>query len=46
MIIIKNILVATDFGPASDTALRYGGGLVHHGDVHPQQVDPATEGWL
>jgi nucleotide-binding universal stress UspA family protein len=27
MIIIKNILVATDFGPASDTALRYGRAL-------------------
>ena len=27
MIAIKNILVATDFGPASDTALRYGRAL-------------------
>jgi nucleotide-binding universal stress UspA family protein len=27
MIIIKTILVATDFGPASDTALRYGRAL-------------------
>jgi nucleotide-binding universal stress UspA family protein len=27
MIIIKNILVATDFGPASATALRYGRAL-------------------
>lgn len=27
MIAIKNILVATDFGPASETALRYGRAL-------------------
>jgi len=33
MIIIRNILVATDFGPASDTALRYGRALAGQFDA-------------
>ena len=40
MITIKNILVATDFGPASDNALRYGRALArrHGAQLHVLHV--------
>ncbi len=40
MIVIKNVLVATDFSPASDTALSYGRELARHfgGTLHVLHV--------